>query len=98
MPGIQEAQRRSEFAARLAEQHRPKQDEVIGALGAMQRAMGGIIQRTEDLARAHEARVRRGETSQAQLEQMIRDHHSRLSEMLVGGRNATREQIKVAVA
>ena len=98
MPEIQEAQRRSEFAARLAEQHRPMQDEVVGTLGAMQRAMGGVMQRTEDLARAHEARMQRGETSQAQLEQMIGDHHSRLAEMMSGDRNATREQVEGAVA
>ena len=72
-PQIQEAQRRSDFAARLAAEHRPMQDEVVGTLGALQRLMGGISQRTEDLASAHEERLRRGEISQAQLEALTRD-------------------------
>ena len=48
--------------------------------------------------RAHTRRVCGAAKRQAQLEQMIRDHHSKLSEMLVGDRNATREQIEGAVA
>ena len=98
VPEIREAQRRSDFAARLAEQHRPMQDEVVGTLGALQRLMGGLTQRTEDLARTHEARIQRGEMSQAQLESMVGDHHSRLAQMMVGERQATREQIEAAVS
>ena len=47
-PHIQEAQRKSDFAARLAAENRPMQDEVVGTLGALQRLMAGLSQRTEN--------------------------------------------------